>query len=400
MTFTKLLTIYAAALATILVGWILNVQQLYWMAGVLVLLPSVSRLYAMLEHRGLTLSRELPRTGTIGDVLAVRFRVTNTTPLPKLHLAIADDFSPGLVPEETEPVPLSLPPRGSDEVTYRVRLARRGPLSIPSVRVVSTDPLALYRLEGLHAVHSDILVYPRVVQLPADLLPTERGGGQAPLQSGQRRGESPSFFGIREYRPGDPLKHVHWRTAARTGRLSVVEWEAEESVDALIAVDTGPDANIPYSTATVLDVAAGLAASVAGEILNAGDTVRLLLSGDTGMPVAVRGFDALSTVLERLARAKGGDPTSLAASLTEQAQQLPPGMLICCIAGAPDPALGPAIRTLVGLRMQPVVYALLPIASMEPLPAEWSDLVSGWEGAGARVVRLYQDDDVVVRLVS
>ena len=60
MTFTKLLTVYAAALAIVLVGWILNIPQLYWMAGALFLLPALSRRYAAWEHRNLELERDLP----------------------------------------------------------------------------------------------------------------------------------------------------------------------------------------------------------------------------------------------------------------------------------------------------------------------------------------------------
>ena len=51
MQFTKLLTLYAAAGAITLVAWILNVSQLYWMAGVLLLLPSACRLMSRQSSR-------------------------------------------------------------------------------------------------------------------------------------------------------------------------------------------------------------------------------------------------------------------------------------------------------------------------------------------------------------
>ncbi len=47
--------------------------------------------------------------------------------------------------------------------------------------------------------------------------------------------------GVREWRPGDAVRHVHWRSTARTGRLTVLEY-GEPTVDmfgVLIAGTTG-----------------------------------------------------------------------------------------------------------------------------------------------------------------
>src|SRR5207249_4653467 len=139
-----------------------------------------------------------------------------------------------------------------------------------------TDVLGLWELDSRCPVESQIVVYPRVTRLPPEMLPPEWGGGQAPLQSAHRQEESPSFFGVREYRPGDPLRHIHWRTAARWGRLAVVEWEAEESADVLLALEMLEGTELDLGVGTTLDLAAGLAASLASAILGAGDSVRLL----------------------------------------------------------------------------------------------------------------------------
>jgi len=218
--FSKKLTIYAAAGAIILVAWVLNVAQLYWMAGALVVLPQVTRLFGILEHRGVDVERLLPAAGHQGDAATVRLRVWNRLALPKLNLAVDDDLPAGLGRLEQEPVPVHLPPRGSDVAEYRLQLRRRGVHRLRGLSLVSEDALGLHQIATRLAVDSEIVVYPRVIELPPDYLPDRWGGGQTAALSSFRRGEGCSFFGIREYRPGDPLRHVHWRSAARLGRLS------------------------------------------------------------------------------------------------------------------------------------------------------------------------------------
>jgi uncharacterized protein (DUF58 family) len=56
-----------------------------------------------------------------------------------------------------------------------------------------------------------------------------------------RRGE---FFGLRERRPGDDRRDVHWRSSARTGRLLVREYEDELARKVVIGVDNALPAEV------------------------------------------------------------------------------------------------------------------------------------------------------------
>ncbi len=402
MTFAKLVTVFAAAMAIVMVAWVLNLVQLYWMAGVLFLLPLLARGYAMLEHRGLDVEWELPSSGTIGDAVEVRCRARNRLFIPRLQLSVVDDAAPGLVSLAGGPRSLYLAPFGAGEASYRVRLGRRGPIHVRGMRLRNSDPLGLFHWDAEHATEAEILVYPRVVPLPAGLVPREQGGGQSPQREGSRRGESASFHGIREYRPGDPLRHVHWRSAARHGRLAVIEWEAEESVDAVLALDTGTDANVPIGAATALDVAAGLAASIAAEVLAAGDSVRLFQPGDrVEMLPILRGGAALPSVQERLARMESHEGQPLAAELARLAMVLRPGTMVTWLIARPDPGWIPAAQSLRAARLHPVVIALTGAStSTSSMGDAWPGLVAGLEAVGARVRILRADSDLVRRILA
>src|SRR6478609_3685134 len=131
---TKRLTIYLSAGIIALVAWVLNVSQLYWMAGVMLLLPYVSRQVALLEQRGLEVERQVPAAAHQGEAVQVRFLVRNLLALPKLQLSLADVLPEGLTAVTPEPVPVHLPPRGCDRAHYTLQLRRRGLHTIPAVR--------------------------------------------------------------------------------------------------------------------------------------------------------------------------------------------------------------------------------------------------------------------------
>ncbi len=395
MTFAKQTTVYFAAAAIAIVAWILNASFLYWMAGALWLLPQATRLFGLLEHRGVELARELPHAAHQGEAVTVRLRARNLTSLPKLQLSLRDDLPPGLTPLDPEPVPVHLPPSGTDRGEYILQLRRRGVFTLKNVLVQSTDLLGLHDLRTQVPVAGEILVYPRVVELPPDMVPPTRGGGQAPLETARRQGEGSSFFGIREYRPGDPLRHVHWRTTARRGRLVVVEWEAEESTDAVIALETREGSELPLENGATLDLAASLGASLAAYVLAAGDSLRVVAPGTADWrAMADRGTPAMSSILETLARVRAAATQGLAAELRQAAPRLAPGALVCWLTPLPDEALLATARFLQAAGLRPVIYAL----EAPETAARWAQVAAELESFQVPVRRL-RPDDALTRLM-
>ena len=397
MKFTKLLTLYSAAGAITLVAWVLNVAQLYWMAGVLLLLPTACRMMSRLELRGVTVSRAPTLAGHQGESVPMRLRLRNELKLPKLGLSLKDSLPPGLTAHPAEPIPVTLQGKSEETLEYRLQLRRRGAHHISGVRLLGTDLLGVAPAEGLAAATAEVLVYPRIIELPEMALPPSRGGGQTMQEAAFRKGEGSSFFGIREYRPGDPLRHVHWRTAARLGKLAVVEWEAEESTDVLIAIETRTGSERNLADGTTLDVAAGLAGSLASMILRDGDSVRLLAPGASEWhPGVERGVDSMPGMLTSLARMKSAAEESITSRLRLVAPHVSPGTLICILTPDPSTALVECVRYLQAARMRVAVYAL-----------ETGHDVKSWDAAAnevrrlsSPVIRLNPDDAVVKTLLS
>jgi uncharacterized protein (DUF58 family) len=51
-------------------------------------------------------------------------------------------------------------------------------------------------------------------------------------------GDAEEFVSLREYRPGDPLRHIHWRSFARLGKPVVKEYQDEFFVRHALILDT------------------------------------------------------------------------------------------------------------------------------------------------------------------
>lgn len=360
--------IFAGAVIT-LVAWLINVAQLYWMAAMLFLLPQLSRLFAMVEQSGLEIERELPGSANQGDLITVRYRVRNLQVLPKLHLALSDELPRGLAPADPLPIPIHVPPREEIEQAYTLVAKRRGCHRIPGVELESTDMLGISIRTRRLELESEILVYPRIVPLPELMIPPRSQSGRASEESALRKGEGAGFYGIREYRPGDPLRHVHWRTAARLGRLTVVEWEAEEARDALVFVDTRAALVKELGAGTTLDAAAGLAASLTHALLERGDTVRLVLPGTTmDRPLVTEGADRMRELLDALARMEPQEGSGPLRALEQLAGTLVPGTRVCWVGTEMDEEYHAAVRMLHAAGF-PVATYLVTEAGPESLPA-------------------------------
>ena len=102
-------------------------------------------------------------------------------------------------------------------ITTRVA-RRRGRHGGEPVIVRSSAPFGVAeRRRTVHVEASATLVLPVVEPLGIPALRESRRDDEIALHAAPRRGQGPEFLGIREYRPGDSMRHVHWASTARTG---------------------------------------------------------------------------------------------------------------------------------------------------------------------------------------
>ena len=175
---------------------------------------------------------------------------------------------------------------------------RRGPVDASSWVVGSGDPLGFF---GGAVESPDVevaLVLPRFTSLSRRRPARELEAAVA----APRAGSGGELFGVREYRPGDSLRRIHWRSSARHGELVVREFEPPGLQSVGIYCDGAPPSR------EAADQVARIAASEAWDCIRKGGRAFLWAPGTepTGHPEA-RDIWALLEWLARYPTDSGAD---------------------------------------------------------------------------------------------
>ncbi len=121
-------------------------------------------------------------------------------------------------------------------VELRLPAERRGRLRLPRCTASTRFPLGLFHAWGYLRLDMDCAVYPR----PAG----QRGlGPLVSAQAGQGAEHGPGvddFASLRNYHPGDSLRHIHWKAAARGQGLLTKQFGGEVSRELWIDWETTP----------------------------------------------------------------------------------------------------------------------------------------------------------------
>ncbi|WP_405374891.1 MULTISPECIES: DUF58 domain-containing protein [unclassified Microbacterium] len=143
------------------------------------------------------------------------------------------------------------------EELFAIPTTARGVLSIGPVSVLRGDPLGLFERTNDRRQAVDLFVHPRTSNLEGLSLGLMRDLEGLPDQHLAR--DDVSFHALREYQPGDDLRHVHWKSTARTGTLMVREYEQTRRSHFVVALSTLPS---EYRDADEFETAISVAGSV------------------------------------------------------------------------------------------------------------------------------------------
>jgi len=311
----------AAAAAGIDLNQTLTAQAFALLAALLALAFAASFAFrARLEVR-----RELPRYATAGERFAYRITVTNRGAAAIRGATLAERFrdprpsyaewrrarEPGeerrnwfdrnvgyfrwrwlierRVPESVDEVALPpLAPGASHALRLGFTPRRRGRIELAGIRLGRSDPLGLVRGLARHDLSAHVVALPKRYRLPALALPGRRKYQPGGVALAASVGDSEEFLALRDYRPGDPLQRLHWKSFARTGRPIVKEFQDEFYERHALVLDTGRTAGE--------DAAFEAAVSVAASFVHTLDTQECLLDllfvGGGATDTVVRAFTA------------------------------------------------------------------------------------------------------------
>lgn len=272
--------------------------------------------------------RHLPRFGTVGNPLSYSITIRNNSREPQLGLtvmeALADprpafpDWLMVQLAEEREsfrvskrrrpnsyrlanvreaPVP-PIPPGQETQAKIELTPLRRGILRFTAVSLARTDPLGLCRSFRHVPLLQTTVILPKRYPLPPIPMPGFMKYQEGGVAMASHVGQSEEFVSLREYRYGDPMRHIHWRSWAKLGKPVVKEFEDEFFVRHALVLDTFADQ--PHSE--VFEEAVSVAASFACTLETQESLLDLLFVGPQAFCfTAGRGLAHADQMLEVLA---------------------------------------------------------------------------------------------------
>jgi uncharacterized protein (DUF58 family) len=158
-----------------------------------------------------------------------------------------------------------LPPGEAVEVRHELYPRHRGVLRLQGVTFGLPDPFGLFR--GLIRVEcpESIVILPRRYPLPAFELPGSPQYQPGGIALASQVGRSEEFVSLRDYQPGDPMRHIHWRSWAKTGKPITKEFQDEFFCRYALVLDTFDSGKHEEVFEEAISVAASFASTVPGE---------------------------------------------------------------------------------------------------------------------------------------
>ena len=398
----------ASGLALTVSAFLLGQRDLLRAALFLVALPLAAVAVVVRTRYRLACTRRLdPPRVEAGRTSTVRLRLDNVSRLPS-GVLLMEDRLPWTLGGRPRFVLDKVEPRGVRDVSYPISSDVRGRYVVGPLSVQLTDPFGLCELTRSFASTDELVVTPVVSPLPAVRLGGDwTGGGESSARSVATSGTDD--VSTREYRQGDDLRKVHWRSTARTGELMVRREEQPFQSRAVLVLDgrtsahrgEGPGSSFEWAVSAVASIGVALARSgfalsllrEDGELLPAPGTPLtegLLLDALAGVqPSKARTLDP---AIGHLRRGGGGVAVAVLGALDlDQAEQVVrsragsvTGVAVLVDTDSWVP-LTERTRAIAAAEKQQRVARLFAAAGWRVLPvAHGTTLASVWPLAGAR----------------
>jgi uncharacterized protein (DUF58 family) len=246
--------------------------------------------------------RDAPPAFSVGRAADVTYRwVNGTGRRARLRLR---EVRPDLLGGTQPPRRIAVPPLGEARELVAVIPVRRGRERAGGFVVDSTGPLGLGRRRCRVDLPWDAAVYPPLVsvRLRASVAQAQRRREQGitPLR---RIGEGRLFESLREWVPGDDLRHIDWKATARRRKVITRQYEAERRQQVLLVLDTGRLLTADIAGVSRLDYVVQAALELAYAATQHDDNVGVMAFADGVQHFVApqRGRLALKRVLDVLA---------------------------------------------------------------------------------------------------
>jgi uncharacterized protein (DUF58 family) len=291
-------------LLTLLVGIAAANSQnnlLFWIFGMLLAAFLINGAISGMMMRNLRVRRlDIPE-GSVGAPMFVGYAITNRSrflPAFNIHIEELPGGRHANWPTFTQRGTgwaMHIGPRETvhGEAIFTPR--RRGEVRFDRVRLWTTFPMGLVRRSVTIRQPQHTYLYPQVYELSRRVFTTVTTHATTGSRISSRPGMGDDYFGLREYRPGDSLRHIAWKRTARTDEIVSIERSHPSPPRLRIILNLQRSTEDLVGKALTLEEARqqeeqaiSLAASLARQAEHGGFQVGLVVLGGETPPIPLR----------------------------------------------------------------------------------------------------------------
>jgi len=279
-----------------------------------------------------------------------------------------------------ECAPIDLLAGESKQVELEILPLRRGVIHLTRLEALRPDVFGLIkRHRAVQEPSKDtLIVLPKRYPLPDIDLPGTSEYHPNGVVMASSIGQAEEFMSLREYRPGDPIRHMHWKSWARTGTPIIKEYVDEYLPRYALVLDTFASFD-PYG---LFEEAVSVAASFACTLDTKENLLELLFVGTEAFSfTSGRGTSQTERMLEILAGVdlcRDARFETLAQHVKQRSDQL--SCCICVLLDWDEPR-----REFIKMLRQ-LGVPVLPLVICVEMPAEQAEgahyLIAGEVGEG------------------
>lgn len=265
---------------SLLVPWL---QGGWWMVvalvGAALGLALTVDLLTLPKLQQISVRRFMARVASLGNPHRVEFQVDNLG-RREVHMRLAEDASDGLQisPSFHE---LRIPPGKRTMVEHVITPHRRGAFALEKAfcQVISLG--GCWRRQHALECPSTLHVYPDIQQISKyALLARTNRLSQIGVRRTRRAGQDNDFERLRDYSRDDNYKHIDWRSTARRQKLTVKQFQTDQSQRVIFMLDCGRMMTNEYERLSLLDYALNSVLMLSYVALGQGDSVGMVCFSD------------------------------------------------------------------------------------------------------------------------
>ncbi len=327
--------ILVCLVATVVIGLDTKQTMAYQIFTFLLAVLIIAVIYSFYFPEHYEVQRSLPRFATVGSKLFYRITITSRSQKIQTGLLLLEAIAhPKFTLVEFERIIKSASQKGSinsltfiylhwlkaiaqkqkakvgaialpslksqtkTEIKAEITPTHRGAIRLTGISILRPDPFNLFNAAKTINLPQSLLVVPQRYQLPIIDLPGSRMAQSGSVSLAFSVGDSEEFVALRDYRPGDPLRKIHWKSWAKTGKPVVREEKNEYFVRHALILDTFS----AQSQSEILEEAVSVAASFAWDFHTQESLLDLMFVGlESYCFTSGRGLGSSEQMLEILA---------------------------------------------------------------------------------------------------